>query len=357
MRATLDCLGALGVGFKRNGEDITVYGRRYDSLKPKGELYTRESGSTLRFLLPLAMLLGKRVNFKCAPGLATRPLGEYEKICAQRGVTFKKNDSGVIIEGILGGGDYEIAGNVSSQFISGLLFALPCLPTDSRIKIAPPVESRSYINMTIGALKSFGVRAVWENEYTLYSPGGQCYKATEVTVEGDYSGAAFLAALDLLGGEVNIRGLSEDSLQGDKIYESYLPLLKDGTPRIHIGDCPDLGPILFAVAAAFNGADFTGTARLKIKESDRAEAMASELKKFGIELTVREDSVTVHNGTPHTPTEPLYGHNDHRIVMSLAVLATLVGGEITDAQAIAKSYPDFFTDIKALGVKVECEDN
>lgn len=357
VRATLDCLYALGIEYERDGDDITVRGRHYNALNPRGELYARESGSTLRFLLPIAMLLGKRVDFGCAPGLRARPLGEYERICAQRGISFIKTDRGVSVDGTLGGGDYEIAGNVSSQFISGLLFALPCLGCDSRIKITPPVESRSYIDMTVSALKSFGVIAVWEDEYTLLIRAGQGYKPADVTVEGDYSGTAFLEALGTLGGEVDILGLNKDSLQGDRVYEDYFARLKDGAPTLHICDCPDLGPILFAVAAAMNGGTFLGTARLKIKESDRAEAMAQELKKLGISLTVGEDSVTVHKGVLKTPTEPLCGHNDHRIVMSLAVLATLVGGEITDAQAIAKSYPAFFTDIKALGIDVVCEES
>jgi len=177
-----------------------------------------------------------------------------------------------------------------------------------------------------------------------------------VAVEGDYSGAAFYGAMNALGAEITVRGLLPDSLQGDKVYAQHMQSLSVGVPEIDLTDCPDLGPVLFAVAAAKNGARFTGTRRLKIKESDRAAAMAQELAAFGTEVTVEENSVTVRPVAFHAPDRVLHGHNDHRIVMSLAVLLMLTGGEIEGAQAVRKSFPDFFEKLKQLGIEVQTDE-
>ncbi len=351
-KATIDCLRALGVRVEVEGDTVTVYGRSPLDYEPTGVLSCRESGSTLRFLTPVAMLSGRTAMFVGAQTLMSRPMSVYEKICKDRGLDFILDKTSVTVRGPLRSGDFSVVGNVSSQFISGLLFALPSLDGESRIRIAPPIESRSYIDMTIEALAAFDVAAVWEDEYTIYISGGQKYKAADVTVEGDYSGAAFPEALNLFGGEVSIDGLAEKTLQGDRVYKKYFDMLSRGVPTIHIGDCPDLGPVLFAVAAAKCGGIFSGTKRLKIKESDRASAMAGELKKFGVSVSVYEDKVVVYPVSFHAPTEPLFGHGDHRIVMSLAVLLTLTGGEIEGAEAVRKSYPEFFDHLRALGIEV-----
>ena len=351
--ATLDCLRAMGIRWERNGEDVTVYGKPFCEATPNETLYARESGSTLRFLIPSALLCGKTVMFRGAPGLMSRPMSVYRDLCAERRLTYISDGDSITVKGPLKSGTFSVVGNISSQFISGLLFALPQLPGDSRIKIAPPIESRSYINMTVDALASFGVSVNWEDEYTLLIKGGQAFLPTEVSVEGDYSGAAFTEALNLLGSEVTVEGLDKNSIQGDKVYRKYYSLLERGVPTIHIGDCPDLGPVLFAVAAAKCGGVFTGTARLKIKESDRAMAMAEELKKFGTSVSVTEDKVVVYPAKFESPCEVLYGHNDHRIVMSLAILLTVTGGKICGAEAVSKSYPAFFEDLEALGIEVE----
>jgi 3-phosphoshikimate 1-carboxyvinyltransferase len=164
------------------------------------------------------------------------------------------------------------------------------------------VESRPYINLTVEALQEFGVEVLWQDEHTLFVRGGQSYQPREITVEGDYSNAAFLDALTVLGGEVQVNGLRPDSIQGDRVYRRYFEMLCKGTPTIHIGDCPDLGPILFSVAAAKNGGIFNGTGRLRLKESDRAAVMAEELKKFGAAVTVYEDTVVVYPVSFHAPS-------------------------------------------------------
>jgi 3-phosphoshikimate 1-carboxyvinyltransferase len=209
--------------------------------------------------------------------------------------------------------------------------------------------------LTVNAVKKFGITAEWVDEYTIKIPGKQKYMPTEITVEGDYSGAAFPDALNLFGGEVCVLGLAPDSIQGDSAYKRYYEMLNRRVPSIHIGDCPDLGPVLFAIAAAKFGGVFSGTKRLKIKESDRAAAMAEELKKFGTSVSVYDDSVVIYPADFHAPTETLSGHNDHRIVMALAILLTLTGGEIDGAEAIKKSYPEFFDSLKSLGICIAAE--
>ncbi len=351
--ATLDCLRTLGADCQQTGNTVRVRGIDPRKATPQEALCTRESGSTLRFLIPIAWLSGNAVTLHGAPSLMARPMEIFSQISREKSLQFEQNGQDILVRGPLVAGEYRVAGNVSSQFISGLLFALPLTDGDSVIRITPPVESRSYLDLTVSALRAFGVQVEWSDAYTLSIRGNQSYHATELTVEGDYSNAAFLDAFHWIGGEVSVEGLREDSLQGDRVFRRYFAALDEGMPTLSIGDCPDLGPILFTLAAMKNGAIFTETRRLRIKESDRVATMARELAKFGAELTVGEDRVCVHPAVLHAPTEPLEGHNDHRIVMSMAVLASRFGGQILGAEAVAKSYPDFFDVLRSLGVDVQ----
>ena len=356
MKATLDCLAAIGAKYEIEGEKVTVTGADIRNIPENAVLRCRESGSTLRFFIPICLLDGKTFTFTGSEKLLSRPLSVYKEIFEKQGIYFEATAEKIALGGKLKSGVFEIPGNISSQFITGLLFVLPLLEEESKIKLIPPVESRSYINLTVKALSVFGIEVEWQNENTLFIKGGQSYKAAEAKVEGDYSNAAFFEALNILGSEIKMTGLEPESLQGDKIYEKYFPLLEKGEKNIDISDCPDLGPILFAVAAAKNGGTFTGTKRLKIKESDRAFAMAEELSKFGTKVTVNEDSVIIDSSEFHAPAETLSGHNDHRIVMSCAVLSTLTGGKIEGAEASRKSLPDFFERLKKLGFEVTLYD-
>ncbi|MBE6554397.1 MAG: 3-phosphoshikimate 1-carboxyvinyltransferase [Ruminococcaceae bacterium] len=350
--ATLDCIRVLGARWERKGETVRVCGIDARKIAPTDPLPCRESGSTLRFFLPITLLSGNPARLSGAASLMQRPMSVYADLCRERGLEYRVEGNSIDVRGPLPAGEYRVVGNVSSQFISGLLFALPLAKGDSVIRITPPVESRSYLNLTVDALHEFGVVAEWSDEHTLRIPGGQSYRAHETAVEGDYSNAAFLDALGMLGGSVEVTGLRADSLQGDRIYRHYFNLLCQGTPTIHIGDCPDLGPILFSIAAAKNGGIFNGTRRLRIKESDRAAAMADELKKFGTAVTVHEDTVVVYPVDFHAPDTCLQGHNDHRIIMALSVLLTLTGGSIEGAEAVDKSFPEFFQTVEKLGVEV-----
>ena len=353
VKATVKCLEALGVKIQKSDSAITVSGVDVTAITPQSTLDGNESGSTLRFLLPIALLSGKNTLFYGADGLMRRPMDVYENMCRDKGYSYNADGSSIAVRGPLTAGEYEVIGNVSSQFISGLIFALPLANGDSKINIIPPIESRAYIDMTIEALEAFGVKVRWLDDNTIFSKGNQKYSPTDVTVEGDYSGSAFIDALSAFGNDVSVEGLNPDSVQGDRAYKSLFDMLKKGVPTIHLGNCPDLGPILFAVAAAKHGGVFTGTRRLKIKESDRCAAMAEELSKFGVSVSVYDDKVVVYPIKLQAPSAALNGHNDHRIVMALSILLTLTGGEIEGAEAVNKSYPAFFDDLKSIGAVIE----
>ena len=351
--ATLDCLDSLGASVEKNGNVINIGGLNPFESK-ETTIDCRESGSTLRFMIPLAFLSGKKITLTGSSRLFERNLTIYEEIACKNGILFEKGASSLTVCGTLKSGNYKIAGNISSQFISGLLFALPLLEGDSTLQIIGEYESEPYVDLTIKALADFGIDI--EKCGRIYKvKGGQKYLPKDITVEGDYSNAAFLDGFNLLGGDVTVTGLCEDSLQGDKIYKQMYEQLKDGEKEFDLSNCPDLAPVMFALSAVFGGAHFAGTRRLKIKESDRATAMQAELKKFGIRVDVGDNDVTVYSGELKAPCDTLCGHNDHRIVMAMSLLCSLVGGSIDDAQSVAKSYPDYFEKIKSLGIVVENE--
>lgn len=357
--ATMDCVRALGAEIRVENGHLWVKGcgGQFGVGDSLPVLSCRESGSTLRFMIPLA-LCGGGGTFRGAERLMARGVSVYEELLESRGVTFVHEKDSLTVKGRLQPGVYRMRGDVSSQFISGLLFALPLLKEDSAIEILPPFESRGYVDMTLEALDVFGIRVDRQVEMRFLVPGGQCYQPAQVTVEGDWSQAAFFYGLNALGSQVEVTGLRSDSLQGDRVCERLLKEMNGGSLQADLSDCPDLAPVLFAVAAGLeHGAYFTGTRRLAIKESNRASAMAEELAKFGAEISVGENEVKIAPVTLHRPKEILQGHNDHRVVMALAVLATRFGGVIDDAQAISKSYPEFFRDLAGLGVQVRTEED
>lgn len=353
IKATIDCLKRLGANVEIFGNTVKIGGISNKKSINSDTLFCNESGSTLRFLIPICMLKNEKITLNGTKRLFQRQLSVYEEMCNTQGIEFIKNETSVTVNGKMTAGRYTVRGDISSQFISGLMFALPLLAGDSIIDITGKSESSSYLNLTLKVIADFGVRISRIDENTMYIKGGQNYKNRNLTVEGDYSNSAFFDALNLLGGNVAIKGLDKNSVQGDKIYKELYPLLYKGTPEIDISDCPDLGPILMALAAVLNGAVFTGTARLKIKESDRGMAMAEELAKFGCKVDVEENRIKVYKCKLQTPVLPLSGHNDHRIVMAVAVMCTVTGGTIYGAEAVSKSLPDFFERLKDLGVSLE----
>ena len=345
IKATLSCLESLGANVKIEGRKVTL-----KKEEPKGNiLHCRESGSTLRFFIPIALLSGNDADFTGSERLFQRPLSVYSDICLGQGLPFGVTESGITVAGPIEGGYFRVPGDISSQFVSGLMFALPLTDGYSVIELQPPVASKPYIDMTSEALSAFGVTAELNSDMKVIIPGGQRYSPCDVTVEGDWSNAAFFLALAALGNDIEVGGLEYETLQGDAVIRRLLCRLVRGKPTIDITDCPDLAPVLMATAAALNGVTLTGTDRLKIKESDRGQAMADELAKFGVPVTVGDDFITV--AAPKIlkkPNVPINGHNDHRIVMANAVLLTVTGGEIVGADAVNKSYPEFFDDLAAL---------
>ena len=380
VRATLNAVRQLGAKVDCRPGWADVEGRGgFATLR--GPIDCGESGSTLRFLIPVCSLTGQEVRF-CGRGrLMQRPQGPYAEIFARQGRLFCQDERGILLKGRLAPGDYRLAGDVSSQFISGLLFALPLMLADSTIAIAPPFESRSYVELTLAALAHFGVEARFlppeelpeGAAAVLAVPGGQRYHNRDYTVEGDYSQGAFFAVLGALRGGITVTGLAPGSRQGDAAILDILArcgatFSRAGdevtfakseltATRIDLADCPDLGPILMVLGAFCQGETVIEHAgRLRLKESDRIAAMEEELRRFGVKIRSTEDTVAIQGGPLVMPGE-LQGHNDHRVVMALTVAALAAGlpARIRGAEAVAKSWPAFLDAARGLGARVEEE--
>lgn len=355
IQATLRCLQALGATVEMSGDRVKIGGLNPFSIPEQTMLDCGESGSTLRFLLPLCLLSGQKVTL-CGHGrLMQRPMDVYEELCRTYGFLFEKSEHSISVCGQLKSGTYIVPGNLSSQFITGLILALAQLPGESRVEVAGNFESSSYVNITLSVLCSFGI-AVKRVNNTYILNGNQRFLCERFSVEGDCSNAAFLDAFNLLDGCVKVSALSPKTSQGDWVYKQMFTDLASGKREFDLSDCPDLGPVMFALSAALGGAQFTGTERLRIKESDRCASMAEELSKFGISSIIEKNSVTIQSGNLTAPLTSLYGHNDHRIVMALSLLCSLTGGTIEGAEAVAKSYPNYFEVIQSLGIELKTDD-
>ena len=353
--ATLDCLRALGTDITIRDDVALVKGRTIHDIPNSAVLPCRESGSTLRFMIPQCLLADRSVTLTGSERLFERPLGVYEDICREKGLSLSRSERSVTVKGPLTSGTYECPGNVSSQFISGLLMALPHAGGESRIKITENPESLSYIELTLKALHSFGADCCRENENVIKVGPGILHPA-DLRVEGDYSNAACFLALAAIGHAVDVTGLDPHSLQGDRVFSDYAEQINRGFAELSIKDCPDLAPVLMALAAYRDGVRLTDTSRLRLKESDRGAAMAEELLKLGITVDIEDNALTVNKGRLRAPSAELDGHNDHRIVMALSVLLTITGGTICGCEAVRKSYPDFFDALKDLCAEVTFDD-
>lgn len=350
--ATLSCIEQLGGSVTKDGNIVTVIPTNEKQIE-NAVFDCKESGSTLRFFIPVVLATGaKNCTFLGSERLLARGIKEYEKLFENSDVKIKSDEKSIEVNGTLSAGNYEISGEVSSQYTTGMLFALSVLLGKSTLKITGNAESRAYVDMAIKVLKDFGAD-IAEPEKNYFEINGKGRLSPgEFTVEGDWSNAAFLIALSRLLGTISVSGLNENSVQGDRFSSVAFDALDGENAEIDLKDCPDLAPILFAYAAYKNGGRFTNTRRLRVKESDRANVMAEELKKFGANVKVYENSVEIEKTQLKPPIVPLCGHNDHRIVMALSVLAAVFGAEIDGAEAVNKSYPDFFRVIKKAGVNV-----
>ena len=350
--ATLDCCKAYGSTFSLRESSIHLFPNTSTINIPL--FNCNESGSTLRFFIPLALIKYDSFILLGTERLLSRGLDVYDKIFKEQNIKCKKEERKITIEGKLKPGLFQVQGNISSQFITGLLFALPLLNGDSLIELTSPLQSKMYVDMTIDVLHQFGIIIQKEdNKYII--KGNQKYHGRNSSVEGDYSNASFLGAFNHLGGNIQINNLNPYSYQGDKVYEEYFTILEKSGQKVDISNCIDLGPVLMAYCAIKAGGTLTGTKRLKIKESNRGLAMKEELEKVGSQITLFEDEIVIKKLKPPVPKVPFSSHNDHRIVMALSLFATLFDIEIDEYEAIDKSFPLYFEYLSRLGMEVDYE--
>ena len=347
IEATANCLTALGAGITWLSNGYRV--KPIEEVPFRASLPCQDSGSTLRFLLPIAGALGVDTVFQMTGRLPQRPLTPLWEEMERMGCTLTHPTADTIrCTGRLRSGEYAINGTVSSQFITGLLFALSLLPGQSRLQVLGKLESAPYVSMTLAAMERFGISC---NDYCF--PGnGRFHSPGTVTVEGDWSNAAFFLAAQALGSPIQVGNLNPDSPQGDRVCARLLPELKDKL-TISAADIPDLVPILAVTAAANQGAVFTDIGRLRLKESDRVASVMDMLRALGGQAEADETTLTVYGTGLHGGT--VDSHNDHRIAMSAAIAATVCDSPVTilGAQCVEKSYPKFFTDYTSLGGQYE----
>ena len=395
IRATLEALEELGATSKIENMSIEIEGIQimnndvhdinnniHNMNNNMHIINCNESGSTLRFMIPIAAALGYRCRFEMSGNLGKRPLDVYYDIFDKNGIKYKKGENYLEIDGKLNAGEYDIPGNISSQFITGMLFALSMLEEDSLLKITDKIESKSYIDITLQCLKDFGIEIENNNYRKFRIKGNQKYKCrkekqgyNKYTVEGDFSQGAFFLCADAIGNDVNIKGLRKDSIQGDKATIDILERM--GCERIYnesndikmkvnslnstvidATDCPDIIPVLSVCAAFANGkTEIINAKRLRIKECDRLSAINEELSKLGASIEEKEDSLIIHgNGNKKLKGGcEVWSHKDHRICMMLSIASTICEEDIIikDAECISKSYPRFFEDFEKIGGCIE----
>lgn len=373
IKATVNCLAALGtqIAFDESGV-VNVTPLNTNNIPKHAELDCHESGSTLRFILPVACALCDSVSVRAHGRLPERPLSELMSAMEIHGVKFSSQHLPFETSGKLQSGTYELPGNVSSQYISGLMLALPVLRNDSTIKLTSLLKSAAYVDITLSALKKFGVE-VNTSGNTYRIPGGKKFSSPhEISADGDWSGAAFFLAAGALSGPVSVKGLSMNSPQGDKkivdilrklgacvkVYDDVITVSPISHAvksyrrvEIDIDPTPDLLPVL-AITASCSGRDvkFYNASRLRLKESDRIKSTASIIRSLGGFATENGDELFV-NGSANLTGGLAKGFHDHRIVMAAAVAGVKCEHEviITDAESAGKSYPEFFKDYESLG--------
>lgn len=365
--ATADCLTSLGAQIKFENKTCTVTPIVRRSEKP--ELCCRESGSTLRFLLPVACALYDSAGFEGYGRLPERPMKELIYALKEAEVSFNKENLPFTTHGKMAAGDYKISGNVSSQYISGMLMALSIVPKRSTLTLTSDLESAAYVDMTLQTLKKFGAEIAFENNTYYINGREKLTSPKEVTADGDWSNAAFFLILGAIGEKITVDGLFPDSLQGDKeivnilkefganvtCNESSVTVSKNELSgcKINLKNIPDMLPALAVVACFAKGkTEFYGGARLRLKESDRLKSVKAMIESLGGRVDEHEDGLTIYES--RLIGGKVNSANDHRIVMAASIAASFCENEteIHDYLAVNKSYPDFFSDMKMLGGKV-----
>ena len=371
--ATINAMNSLGATIEKYDDYIEVVGiyKNINKIKRNRIIDCNESGSTLRFLVPISLLFKGSNKFIGKGNLGKRPLTTYYNIFNDQGIkySYEENNLNLVVDGELKPGVFEVEGNISSQFITGLLFALPLLNGDSKITITKEMESKGYIDLTLKAISDFGIEIINNNYSEFIIKGNQKYNARNYRVEGDYSQAAFFLCADGLGNNVVCRDLDLNSLQGDKEIIDILERMNVVFNTNEIGlsgevsgelistvidgsQCPDIIPVLSAVSALSKGTtEIINAGRLRIKECDRLSAVTSELKKLGAQIIEKEDGLVITGVEKLQGGVEVWSHKDHRIAMTLAIASTMCKKPIIikDYECVAKSYPSFFEDFKALG--------
>ena len=355
IEATLRCVSALGGTWKQEGDTLYVSGVWHREWDPAGLpcLDCGESGSTLRFMIPIALTLENGGIFTGRGRLMERPQKPYFDIFDEKGISYEQKDGGLTLRGELTPGEYRLPGNVSSQFVTGLLYALPLMDVDSEIVLTSPLESAGYVIMTENVLEKFGIIAE-EQDTGWIVPGGQTYQPCDLTVEADWSQAAFWYAARFLGNPVDISGMPKYSCQGDrKLGWFYRRLEKPKNMGFPVSDCPDLVPPLAAMAALREGYTtyMGGAARLRIKESDRLASVTQVLNALGAQVEEGPDFLKITGRDSLTGGVTVDCCNDHRIAMMAAIAATRCKEPVTllGAECVQKSYPNFWEEYKRLG--------
>ena len=359
IQATLRCMRTLDADASADGTIIRGADLVDGHEEPAPEVMDcGESGSTLRFLIPVALALKGGGKFTGHGRLMERPQEPYFALFREKGIFYEQKDGVLTVEGKLTAGVYTLPGNVSSQFITGLLYALPLLEGDSRIELTTDLESRGYVDMTLDALKRFGVTAEYDGKRTFHVPGNQYYQHQNLAIEADWSNAAFWYGAKFLGCPVEIGGLDQASVQGDRaIAGFYEQMGRAGRLELDVSQCPDLVPPLAAMAALRAGETtaIVNAGRLRIKESDRLATVTEVLNALGARVEEHEDHLVIHGREKLAGGVTVSGHNDHRIAMMAAIAAIRCEKPvtITGAECVKKSYPRFWEDYEALGGLVQ----
>ncbi len=375
IKATINAMRACGAKIETFDNYLEITGSKVKRVN--NVINANESGSTIRFMIPIALTCDEPITFTGENHLVKRPLNVFTEIFDEFNIKYEVGEDYLPMKVYSGlkSGIYKVRGDISSQFITGLLYALPLLPGDSKIEITTKLESKGYIDLTMDILKKFGIVINTKDYKTFEIKGNQKYKPCDYTVEGDYSQVAFWAVAGSLGADIKMECMNENSYQGDKkiiedinsfggnVYfkDDILYSLKRETKGtlIDFAQTPDLGPILTVLASLSKGeSKFVNIERLRIKECDRVTCMIDELKKLGANLCDNKTYMSINGVTSFGSSLDLDSHNDHRIVMALSIASMACSGpiRIKNAGAIKKSYPHFFDDFKRLGGIVEYED-
>ncbi|CZQ81109.1 epsp synthase signature 2 [Trichococcus palustris] len=380
--ATTEAMKTFGATIEQDGSTLTIHGagrnvkRTGDAASSEERVIDcNESGSTLRFIVPIATLFAGVSRFVGRGNLGKRPLTIYYDIFEEQGISYQatEDELNLTVDGMLKPGHFSFPGNVSSQFITGLLFTLPLLAGDSVITITTPLESVGYIDLTLQVMKDFGVDIENQGNQKFIIKGNQSYHATDYRIEGDYSQAAFFLCADALGNAVQVEDLSKDSLQGDRAVVSILEAMGVTFQQVDTGmigtaneglhgtlidaaQCPDIIPVVALTACLSEGrTEIINAGRLRIKECDRLEATASQLKKLGADIQELPEGLLINGIKSLKGGERVWSFKDHRIAMMLAIAATVCEEPITvtDAECVSKSYPNFWEDYQSIGGKIQ----